>query len=417
MNGTAEHTTSTSPTVRQLWTRSRGFLLAVVVLVLAGVVLAAVRSGERHGRLDPRSAAPSGSRAVAELLKDHGVTTDVVTTTAAAADAADHRTTVLVTDPERLTGRQQSMLHSAFASSGGRTVLLTAEDSSAGLAPGVRTGARTGVTVRSPNCTLPSAERAGPAELGGVRYEFSAPGVDACYRSAGLPTLLRIPGPKGGDTVLLGSPHILFNDHLAKQGNASLALQLLGSRPHLVWYLPSLADTAATDGAERGFFDLIPTGWNWALLQLTIAAALAALWRARRLGPLVPERLPVAVRAAEATEGRARLYQQANARDRSAEALRTAMRTRLAPLVGIPAAQVHSPHALCPAVAAHLAHPAPDITFLLFGPAPADDSALIRLADELDELERAITSDTASLLDSVPPSDSAPPPIERDRTP
>ncbi|MCW2756877.1 MAG: hypothetical protein JWO46_623, partial [Nocardioidaceae bacterium] len=72
---------------------------------------------------------------------------------------------------------------------------------------------------------------------------------------------------------------------------ASLALQLLGSRPHLVWYLPSLSDTSATDSGSQSFFDLLPSGWLWGTLQLFIAAGVAALWRARRLGPLVPEKL------------------------------------------------------------------------------------------------------------------------------
>ena len=81
---------------------------------------------------------------------------------------------------------------------------------------------------------------------------------------------------------------------------------------------------------------------------------LAALWRARRLGPLVTERLPVAIRASETTEGRARLYRKANARDRAAAALRSATRTRLAPLIGVPPRGAHAPDVLLPAVAARL---------------------------------------------------------------
>lgn len=144
---------------------------------------------------------------------------------------------------------------------------------------------------------------------------------------------MRVPAASGdGDTVVLGAPDILYNDTLDEQGNASLALQLLGSRPHLVWYLPSLSDPSATGpDEEKDFLDLLPSGWLWGTLQLFFAAALAALWRARRLGPLVPEKLPVAIRASETVEGRARLYRKANARDRAATALRSTTRTRLAP--------------------------------------------------------------------------------------
>ncbi|MFG2196362.1 DUF4350 domain-containing protein [Streptomyces sp. NPDC048639] len=417
MTAAATVSTSTSPTGRQMWTRSRGLLLGFAILVIAGVILAVLRSGEQRGLLDPRSADRYGSRAVAELLADRGVSTEFVTTTDAATAAARPGTTVLIAEPDRLTEGQQRKLHGALGKSGGRTVLVGAGESSAGaLAPGVRAAEPVDVGTRSPGCDLSAAERAGKAELGGNRYDSSGRDADACYRSGGLPTLLRMPGANGGDTVLLGSPDILFNDRLAKEGNASLALQLLGSHDHLVWYLPSLSDTAAGEG-DRSFTDLIPEGWHWAVLQLTVAAVLAALWRARRLGPLVTERLPVVIRASEATEGRARLYRKANARDRAAEALRSATRTRLAPLVGVPAAAAHSRQDLVPAVSGHLPLPAPDIDDLLFGPAPADDSALVRLADELDELEHRITSSSTRHTDSVSAPHPASPPIERDRTP
>ena len=187
-------------------------------------------------------------------------------------------------------------------------------------------------------------------------------------------------------------------------------LQLLGSRPHLVWYLPSSADTSPAQGGQRSFLDLAPEGWTWATLQLSIAAVLAALWRVRRLGPLVPEQLPVSVRASETTEGRARLYRQANARDRAAEALRSATRARLASLVGVSPAEADSPQALIPALATK-AHTGAQseaaatagtdfrgsarLHSLLFGAAPTADADLVQLADELDHLERRLSDATS----------------------
>jgi hypothetical protein len=385
--------TSASPTARQLWTRSRGVLLALVVLLAAAVAIAAVRSDAESGSLDPRSATPSGSRAVAELLADRGVSTRVVTTLEEAAAATGSDTTLLVARPDLLTDRQQDRLHSAFANSGGRTVLVAPTTPSVGtLAPGVHADpAPSFDTTLSPNCSLPAARRAGRAETGGIRYTTNAPGADSCYPGDGLPTLLRVPAAEGnGDTVVLGAPDILQNERLDKQGNASLALQLLGSRPHLVWYLPSLSDDSATDAGDRSFFDLMPSGWLWGTLQLFFAAILAALWRARRLGPLVPEKLPVAIRASETVEGRARLYRKSNARDRAAAALRSTTRTRLAPLVGVSPAQAHAPEALLPALSAQLHREGQALHSLLFGPPPSDDAALIALADQLDALEREV---------------------------
>ncbi|WP_406378035.1 DUF4350 domain-containing protein [Streptomyces sp. NBC_00197] len=385
--------TSASPTARQVWTRTRGVVLALVVLLVAAVVIAVVRSDARHGRLDPRSADPLGSRAVAELLADQGVSTRVVTTLGQARAAAGPDTTLLIAAPDLLTKRQQTLLHTATANSGGRTVLVAPGRPSVGtLAPGVSADPAVSFdSTLSPDCTLPAARRAGSADTGGVRYTTTAPDADACYPSDGRPTLLRLPARSGnGDTVVLGAPDVLSNERLDEQGNASLALQLLGSRSHLVWYLPSLSDTSAADAGDRSFFDLLPSGWLWGTLQLFIAAALAALWRARRLGPLVPERLPVAIRASETVEGRARLYRKANARDRAGTALRSTTRTRLAPLVGVPPAQAHAPEALLPALSAHLDGDGQALHQLLFGPPPHDDAALISLADQLDALAREV---------------------------
>jgi hypothetical protein len=386
--------TSASPTARQLWTRTRGIALAFVLLLAGAVALAVLRSDARHGALDPRSADPYGSRAVAELLSDRGVSTRVVTTLAEARASTAPDTTLLVATPDFLTKRQQRELHSATADSGGRTVLVAPGSWSVEtLAPGVTADPATSRgSALSPNCALPAAERAGTAETGGIRYTTTHLDADECYPSNRLATLVRVPDASGdGDTVVLGAPDILHNDRLDEQGNASLALQLLGSRPHLIWYLPSLSDTSATEpDDEKSFFDLLPSGWLWGTLQLFVAAALAALWRARRLGPLVPEKLPVAIRAAETVEGRARLYRKANARDRAATALRSTTRTRLAPLVGIPVTQAHTPEALVPALSAHLNGDGQSLHSLLFGTPPSDDAALIALADQLDALEREV---------------------------
>ncbi|WP_329367669.1 DUF4350 domain-containing protein [Streptomyces sp. NBC_01483] len=385
--------TSASPTARQLWTRTRGIALAVVILLAAAVAIAVIRSGAQHGRLDPRSADPYGSRATAELLGDRGVSTRVVTTLDEARAAAAADTTLLVAAPDLLTGHQQSSLRAATKNSGGRTILIAPDSPSLGtLAPGVTADPAISFdSTLSPDCDLPAARRAGSADTGGIRYNTSARGADVCYPSDGLPTLLRIPAATGnGDTVVIGAPDILYNNRLDKQGNASLALQLLGSRPHLVWYLPSLSDASATDAGKKTFLDLLPSGWLWGTLQLFIAAALAALWRARRLGPLVPERLPVAIRASETVEGRARLYRKANARDRAAAALRSTTRTRLAPLIGVSPAQAHAPEALLPALSARLSGDGQALHALLFGPPPGDDAALISLADQLDALEREV---------------------------
>ncbi|MBT2899080.1 DUF4350 domain-containing protein [Streptomyces sp. McG3] len=404
--------TSTAPTPGQVWTRARGILAVVLILVVAGITFAAVRSGTDHGQLDPRSADPKGSRAVAELLKARGVSVTVATTLDEVTAATGPDTTLLVAGPNLLTRSQQLRLDAAASASAGRTLLIApGPGATARLAPGAHAEQHHAVSALAPSCELPAARLAGTADMGGTRYTTQAPGAVTCYPAAGLPSLVVLPTGEGGDTVLLGSPVLLHNERLDKQGNASLALQLLGSRPHLVWYLPSLTDPSATtdanspgdgdedpseDGArndasdESSFLDLVPSGWVWGTLQLALAAVLAAVWRARRLGPLVTERLPVAIRASESAEGRSLLYRKANARDRAADALRAATRTRIAPLAGVPTRDAHTPDVLLAAVSARITFPDHDLSTLLFGTAPSTDAALVLLADQLDALEREV---------------------------
>lgn len=401
--------TSTAPTAHQVWTRARAVLIVILVLVVAGITFAAVRSGDDHGQLDPRSAGPKGSRAVAELLKARGISVTIATTVDEVTAATGPDTTLLVTGPNLLTASQQRRVHDAASASAGRTLLIgPGPQAVTRLAPGVRAEPHHPVSALPPACELPAARRAGTADMGGIRYTAQDTAALTCYPSGGLPSLVMLPAEGDGDTVVIGSPDFLHNERLDQQGNASLALQLLGSRAHLVWYLPSLTDPSATvgdDGApggrdeeragddtggESSFLDLIPSGWLWGTLQLALAAALAAVWRSRRLGPLVTERLPVAIRASESTEGRALLYRKANARDPAADALRAATRTRLAPLTGVPARDAHTSAALLPAVSARLTTSDHDLSTLLFGPAPVTDAALVLLADQLDALEREV---------------------------
>lgn len=287
---TAPSPTSTAPTPHQVWKRAQGLLVALLILVIGGVTFAAVRSGDNYGHLDPRSTDPKGSRAAAELLKKRGISVTVATTLDEATASTGPHTTLLVTGPNLLTPSQQRRLHEATAASAGRTLLIAPGRAAISrLAPGVRAAPHRPVRALPPSCALPAARSAGTADMGGVRYTPPDSSATACYPSDGTPSLLLLENRRNGDSVLLGSPDFLHNERLDKQGNASLALQLLGSRPHLVWYLPSLADPSATsdDGVSNGsdddgnsggrngeeasgdassFLDLIPSGWLWGTL-------------------------------------------------------------------------------------------------------------------------------------------------------
>jgi hypothetical protein len=123
-------------------------------------------------------------------------------------------------------------------------------------------------------------------------------------------------------------------------------------------------------------------------IQLAVAALLAAAWRARRLGQLVAEPLPVVVRAAETTEGHGRLYQSRHARAQAADALRDALRSRLERAAGLPRGADQD--AVVAALARRSGTDPARISELVFGPPPATDQALLALARDLDQLEREV---------------------------
>lgn len=357
---------------------SRRWTLTAVAVGLLLLVLAvvAVTAGKSAGAtLDPRSASPGGSRAVAELLRGRGIEVNRGT-------YAGSATTVVVPFREALSNA--TLVH--LLSSGADVVLI---DPGAVAAAQLSPEGSLDVKTRAPRCELAPADTAGPARLGGTRY-VSANSATSCYDGA---LLALAPGsiPGGGRLTVLGSADILTNERLDQQGNAALALGLLDRQPTLTWY------TTRRMTSGTSLTDLLPEAVPWALLQIAIAVVVIGLWRGRRLGPVVTEPLPVVVRAAETVLGRARLYAAARARNSAAEALRMGSRTRLAELLHLdPAA---GPPALIAAVAGRAGAEPPAVAALLYESggygsaalgATGSDAALVRLADELDQLENRV---------------------------
>jgi len=374
---------STDPGAGQVWRAVKGPLIVLVVVLLAGLVVALATGGPAGGQLDPRSPAPSGSRALAQILGDQGVQVDLVTTSAAMSATTGPDDTLLVVDPDRLAAAQVAVVRATGADL--VVVSTTAPDR---YLPGV-TAQPSDPGVRAPGCNLPAARRAGAADAGGIAYVTDDARLQEphlCYSRDGRPSLVQATVQGGSLVTLLGSSSPLTNSRLDDEGDAALTLGLLGANDRVVWYLPSATDVPPS--AQKSFYDLVPDGVWWGLLQVGIAVLLLALWRARRLGAVVVEPLPVAVRAAETEEGRARLYRRNGARGQAAESLRAGVRSRLGGALGLP--RRVDPPDLVSAVAARSGWSSADVTALLYGAAPADDAALVQLADRLDALEREV---------------------------
>ncbi|MCW2758660.1 MAG: secreted protein, partial [Nocardioidaceae bacterium] len=188
------------------------------------------------------------------------------------------------------------------------------------------------------------------------------------------------------ETWVLTAPQVLRNGTVLDGDNAAIALRLLGQGDRVLWYVADATDTTAADAVSiRSFLPrwLVPGVWLAALALLGYL-----LVRARRLGPLVPEPLPVVVRAVETTESRGRLYRRTRDRQHAAVMLRRGTRRRLATRLAV------SAHAgldvLAPVVATASGRDVLEVTALLDDLPVHDDSALAVLGRDLRQLEAEV---------------------------
>ncbi|MFG3709058.1 DUF4350 domain-containing protein [Micromonospora sp. NPDC047670] len=414
-----------------------------------------------HGFLSPVATGDDGGSRLAEALRERGVTVRRETDTLAALLAArDSPATLFVPAPALLHPDTVGALRSLPSAT--RLVLVdpprrVLDAVPLGIEPADRRWAAQAVEpdARGLPCPMPELRELGPVAVGLQRYAVS-PGASApqfCF-DGGLARLLRIPE----SVVVVGASDPFRNDRIDEWDNLAFATALLGGAGRVVWLdLDGPAPPPTFGSGDSGSPAWSPTpggsteyggpgggrpggegdgdagrgdpgrgsdgdgdgddssaggsdppnplwsafpGWFWALLvQLAVAALLAAAWRARRLGPPTPEPLPVTVRSAETVLGRARLYEKAGARDVAARTLRTAALDRLLPRLNLPPT---APTAeVAAAVAARTGDGPGRAEELLYGGAPDTDQDLLELARALDRLTRTVAPHPA---DGPPPT-------------
>jgi len=352
-------------------------LVAVCVVTAIATYLTAPRPG---GRMDPASTGPDGAHALVTLLRDRGVTVAVASSITDAEKASQAGTLLLFAETQRVT--TDSLLQRLAATSGDLLLIEPTSRARAALAKSVRSSGASMLNAK-PNCALREADRAGSVDFGPTNT-YSAVGdqaVISCYDGA----LVRY--HDGHRTVtVVGSTDFMTNGGLLRAGNAALAMNLAGQDPRLVWYAPQQIEGESS--GSTSIVGLIPDNVIWMVLQLWLAVLLLALWKGRRMGPLVAEKLPVVVRASETVEGRGRLYRSRRARDRAALALRAASLQRLLPRLGL-GADTSAPAAVIAIAQRNGSHPE-SVQHILFGPSPASDAELVQLARALDDIERQV---------------------------
>lgn len=372
-----------SPTGRRR--RVAGWIAIGAVLVgvgIAGSMLAGIGEWTQRDVLDPESAGPFGTRALTEILRERGVEVVVARDRASVRDAlADGPATLALADAPALSDDALTAVTDAaddvvLIDPRARTLRI--------LLPGATTyGVGPGDTV-DPDCDLAEADRAGGIAPGAI-YRPGG-GTTACYPTGGGFGLL-LTEQAGSRVTAIDGRAVFTNDHLAEDGNAALAVNLLGRHPTLVWYMPGITDTDLPAG-DPTLGELTPPWVSPVITLLLVAGVAAGIWRGRRFGPLVAERLPVTVRAAETTEGRARLYAQARDALHAADQLRIGALGRLGRMLALgPSASAEE---VADAAAARTGIDRGAVRGILIDGLPHTDAELVALDQRLRALEEAV---------------------------
>jgi hypothetical protein len=382
-----------TPTVQAFLRRGRAWIVIGVVLVLGALVLLVVQGGFRPpgALLGADNPAPAGAKALVEVLRHHGVDVAEARSFDEAADEAGQGATVVLFDEFGVLGDARL---TELAAAGERLVVIapgfTALET---LAPGIRHAGTASGALDEPSCEFGPAERAGALSDGQALLTVDDAAAEAgwhgCFPDDDFGfAVVTGESESGGELVLVAATTAFENGRITERGNAALAIGLAGASDDLVWYLPGPGDA---DTATAPTIAELTPGWVSPVMVLVIAIVVAAgVWRGRRFGPLVVERLPVHVPAGETSAGRARLYARASARVHALDQLRIGAIGRIATTLRLPRASAVDQVA---DAAAHTTGRDPAaVRRLLIDELPSNDRALVDLAGDLGRLEQEVRS-------------------------
>ncbi|MGN6274239.1 MAG: DUF4350 domain-containing protein [Protaetiibacter sp.] len=361
------------------------WIAIVLVVVIGGLAVWAAGQTSRAGQHDRSPADPgeAGAMALAQVLAQQGV--DVTVTHSfweTEAAVGDGRGVTLLVDDDWWVLTDEAYAR-VLNLSLHLVVVQPTDVALEQLTPGVEYGGFGGGELPA-DCSVPAVRRAASVSAGGDAYTAPA-SAERCFASGDGYGLVRL--ERGSRIVtLLGLGEVLENRYVADSGNAALALGLLGEQAKLVWYQPDVDDLAFEQ--EGSLASLQGTWFPPLVVLLLLVGIAAALWRGRRMGPVVVENLPVEVRSSETMEGRARLYERGGARDHALATLRDATLARLARILGL--GRHATPEEIIGATAVATERPVAALTALLHTEAAHDDRGFVRISDELLRLEQEL---------------------------
>jgi hypothetical protein len=222
---------------------------------------------------------------------------------------------------------------------------------------------------------------------GGVLYQAPV-GAATCIDAPTSGAYVVATDEGSGTVVALGGAGILVNAALDEGQNAPVASALLAPEPGTRLLVLEPGFLGGTGGGDDSLVDLISPGVKRALVQLALAFAVYALWRAWRLGRPVQERQPVAVAGSELVAAVGNLLDRTHSPRPAADRLRADLWRFLSDRLGVPTG---APVDVMVAVAAERTGIDEARLRAALEPRPVeDDAALLELARTIDRIREEV---------------------------
>jgi hypothetical protein len=269
-----------------------------------------------------------------------------------------------------------------WAEAGGRLVVAdptSAVLAMAGTAPEGLVGIVGGTTLRA-DCA--AEEAAGVERIVARASDLTlsvTPAFVGCFAGRDGSYLVRARYGEGS-VVFLGGVSALTNELLRSEDNAMLAIRLAGAGPDVVFGTPVPTVEGRSSG---GLWSSMPDRAKVVVLGLCLAALVFALVRGRRLGRPVAETPIVPIPASELPRAVGRLYRRAKDPGYAGRRMREATTAKLARR----ATGDVDADALAASLTGTTGWSAERLHAALAGADPVTDQDLIRLGEELHELE------------------------------
>jgi len=308
---------------------TRTWLLLLAAVVIVTLLIGGAGSG--GDPYSPRSVDPEGARGIVETLEALGATVElnnsVPDATSTSALLLEHRLT-----------EEDTFAITQWVRRGG--VLVVADKSSPFIEPvGLPIF---GTTVEPSACSIEALTDVGRLETPNIS-QFETFDLQSCHRiTDGAFVVAR---PDGDGTIVsVGSRDLFTNDLLDEEDNAALAVNLLAPDPANAEV--TFIGTSVIPAGEASGGELLGRKVFLALLQLLAAFLFYALHRARRLGKVVTEPLPVIIEGSELVLQAGVLSERANDPSSAAQVLREDFLERAHRIFGVGGSALGTPTAL-----------------------------------------------------------------------